>query len=89
MNGSSTTGLRKPMDISWHEFDDLRAQVMAQKFLINTILIALQHKNVLKNPDIEALFEATLAALDRVQDPIIEATTTYVEDFRIACKPEA
>jgi hypothetical protein len=73
------------MEISREEFDDFRARVRAQDALINAILIALRHKRALSDADLEAMFEATHAALDQVRDPIIGAVSTYVENFRIAC----
>ena len=76
------------MEISRSEFDDVRARVLAQDAMINAILIALRHKKVVSDPDLEAMFEATLASLDQIPDPIVGAVTTYVENFRIACLPD-
>ncbi len=72
------------MGISRDEFDDLRAQVAAQKFMINAILIGLAEKNVFTIADVEVLVESTVASLDRLQNPNSEAVAAYLNDFRIA-----
>jgi hypothetical protein len=76
------------MEISEAEWNDLRAQMLAQKAWINAILIALLHKNVLTRADIDVLTESTLASIDLIEDPITEAVAEYVEHFRIACLPD-
>ena len=76
------------MDITRGEFDDVLAQVIAQKHIINAILIALRHKQALSDKDLEEMFEATLAAVERVPDPIADAVAAYIENLRIASRPE-
>jgi hypothetical protein len=72
------------MGISREEFDDLRAQVAAQKFMMNAILIGLVDKKVFTSADVEVLVESTIASLDRFQNPNSDAVTGYLNDFRIA-----
>jgi hypothetical protein len=72
------------MEISRDEFDDLRAQVAAQKFIMNAVLIGLVHKKVLTTADVEVLIESTVASIDRLQPPNAEAVAAYLNDFRIA-----
>ena len=72
------------MGISRNEFDDLRAQVAAQKFMTNAILIGLVDKKVFTSADVEVLVESTVASLDRLPNPNSEAIVGYLNDFRIA-----
>jgi len=72
------------MEISRNEFDDLRAQVTAQKFMMNAILIGLVDKKVFTRADVEVLVESTVASLDRLPNPNSEAVAAYLNDFRIA-----
>ncbi len=76
------------MDITRCEFDDVLAQVIAQKHMMNAILITLRHKQALSDKDFEEMFEATLAAIERVPDPMADAVAAYVENLRIASQPE-
>jgi hypothetical protein len=77
------------MEISRDEFDDVKAQVAAQKFMINAILIGLLDKNVFTRADVEVLVESTVASLDHLQPPNSEAITAYLNDFRIAFHHDA
>jgi hypothetical protein len=43
---------------------------------------------VLSDKDLEEMFEATLAAIERVPDPIADAVAAYIENLRIASQPE-
>jgi hypothetical protein len=76
------------MRISRDEFDDLRAQVAAQKFMLNAVLIGLVDKKVFTTTDVEVLVESTVASLDRLQDPNSEAVAAYLNDFLIAFQPD-
>ena len=76
------------MDIKRCEFEDVLAQVIAQKHIINAILITLRHKQVLSDTDLEEMFEAMLAAIERVPDPMADAVAAYIENLRIASQPE-
>jgi hypothetical protein len=51
-------------------------------------VIALRHKQVLSDKDLEEMFEATLAAIESVPDPIADAVAAYIENLRIASQPE-
>jgi hypothetical protein len=76
------------MEISRDEFDDLRAQVAAQKFMMNAILIGLVDKKVFTSADVEVLVESTVASLDRLQNANSEAVGAYLNDFRIAFRQD-
>jgi hypothetical protein len=76
------------MGISRNEFDDLRAQVAAQKFMTNAILIGLVDKKVFTSADVEVLVESTVASLDRLHKPNSEAIVGYLNDFRIAFRQD-
>ena len=72
------------MPISDDEVDDLRAQVAAQKFILNAVLIGLVHKKVFTAADVEVLVESTVASIGRLQPQNAEAVVAYLNDFRIA-----
>jgi hypothetical protein len=75
------------MTISREEFDDLHARVTAQRYLMNALLIALLHKNLLANADVEVMVESTLSSMSQLNDPS-GAVAEYLEDFRFASRQD-
>jgi hypothetical protein len=72
------------MELTPDDFDDLRAQIAAHKFLINALLIAPTEKGPLTSSDVTVLIEASVARLDAAGDPFLAKVVPYIEEFRAA-----
>ena len=57
---------------------------MAQKFLINALLIALVDKGALNKSDVTVLIEASIASLDTYGDPFLAKVASHIEEFRVS-----
>jgi hypothetical protein len=72
------------MELTSDDFEDLRAQMTAHKFLNNALLIALTEKEMLTPSDVTVLIEASIASLDAAGDPFLAKVVPYIEEFRAA-----
>lgn len=72
------------MELTSDDFEDLRAQMTAHKFLNNALLITLTEKEMLTPSDVTVLIEASIASLDAAGDPFLAKVVPYIEEFRAA-----